>query len=177
VEADLTIPFLTAVRGGSATIEIPREGGRREVLEVKIPPGTDTGTKLRLRGQGIESSPGAGRGDLNIRVTVEPHPYFRREGRDLLVDVPITVDEAILGERIEVPTLDGKKMLSVPAGTSSGQKLRLRGQGVPAQGSKPAGDLFVVPRVMVPKAVDDESRRLLESFAARNPYRPRDGLW
>jgi curved DNA-binding protein len=176
-EAELTIPFLTAVRGGTATIEIPREDGHREVLEVKIPPGTDTGTKLRLRGQGFASETGEGRGDLNIRVTVQPHPYFRREGRDLLVELPLALDEAVLGAKVEVPTLDGMKTLNVPPGTSSGQKLRLRGQGVPAYGSKPAGDLFVVPRVMVPRAVDEEGRRLIESFAARYPLRPRQGLW
>lgn len=176
-EADLTIPFETAVRGGTTTIEIPREGGRREVLDVKIPPGTETGQRLRLRGQGSEAGPGGDRGDLNIRVTVQPHPYFRRDGQDLSVEVPITVGEAVLGGRIEVPTLGGRMSLNVPAGTSSGQRLRLRGQGVPARGSAPAGDLFVVPRIVVPRAVDDEARRAIETFAARDPSRPREGLW
>jgi DnaJ-class molecular chaperone len=176
-EADLTIPFLTAIRGGTTTIEIPRAGGQTEVLDVKIPPGTDTGNRLRLRGQGAESVPGGPKGDLTIRVTVAPHPYFRREGRDLFVEVPITVGEAVLGAKVDVPTLDGLKTLTIPAGTSSGQKLRLRGQGVPAHGSRTEGDLFVQPRIVVPRPIDDESRRLIEQFAARNPARPRDGLW
>jgi DnaJ-class molecular chaperone len=176
-EAPLSIPFLTAVRGGTTTIEIPREDGRREILDVKIPPGTDTGARLRLRGQGSESSPGGPRGDLTIRVTVEPHHLFRREGRDLFVDVPISVGEAILGAKIDVPTLEGPRTMTIPAGTSSGQKLRLRGQGVPGGGGKPDGDLFVVPRVLVPKSIDESSRQLIEQFEQRNPSRPRDGLW
>ncbi len=176
-EAELTIPFLTAVQGGTTTIEIPRSHGRTEVLDVKIPPGTETGHRLRLRGQGVEVAPGAAKSDLTIRVTVAPHPYFRREGNDLFVEVPVSVSEAILGAKIEVPTLDGFKTLTVPPGTSTGQKLRLRGQGVPAHGKQPAGDLFVLPRVVVPRTVDEESRRLIDQFAARNPARPRDGLW
>ena len=117
------------------------------------------------------------RGDLTIRVTVAPHPYFRREGRDLSVEVPITVGEAVLGAKIEVPTLEGRKTLSIPPGTSSGQKLRLRGQGVPARGGEPAGDLFVIPRIVVPRTLDEAARRALETFAAHDPSRPREGLW
>ncbi len=176
-EANLTIPFLTAVQGGSTTIELARDGDRREVLDVKIPPGTDTGARLRLKGQGAPGHPGGAPGDLVIRVTVDPHPYYRREGRDLYVDVPLTTDEAILGARVEVPTLTGPKTLPIPPGTSSGQKLRLKGQGVPATGSRPEGDLYVVPKIVVPKSADDESRRLIREFAERNPMNPRQGLW
>jgi DnaJ-class molecular chaperone len=176
-EAQLSIPFLTAVRGGTTTIEVPREDGSREVLDVKVPPGTDTGARLRLRGQGAESHHGGPRGDLTIKITVEPHHLFRREGRDLFVDVPLSVGEAVLGSKIDVPTLDGPRTLTIPAGTSSGQKLRLRGQGVPASGDKPGGDLFVVARVMVPKGIDESSRQLIQQFESRNPLRPRDGLW
>lgn len=175
-EAELTIPFETAVRGGTTTIEIPRESGATEVLDVKIPSGTDTGTRLRLRGQGSAGLSGQ-RGDLTIRITVAPHAHFKREGRDLLVEVPITVGEAVLGARIEVPTLDGRKTLPIPGGTSSGQKLRLRGQGVPARGAHPAGDLFVIPRIVVPRTIDDEARRAIEIFAARDALHPREGLW
>ncbi len=176
IEAPLTIPFLTAVRGGETTITLDR-GGQHETLSVKIPPGTDTGSRLRLKGKGEPSPFGGQAGDLTIRIQVEPHPYFRRDGRDLAVDVPVTIGEAVLGAKIDVPTLDGKKTLTIPPGSTSGQKLRLRGQGIPAAGTKPAGDLFVVLKVAVPKSVDDESRRLIEQFEARNPMRPRDGLW
>lgn len=175
-DAELTIPFLTAVQGGKTTIQIDRDG-QIESLEVKIPPGTDTGTRIRLRGQGAPTGQGAERGDLTIRITVEPHRYFRRDARDLSVEAPITVGEAVLGARIEVPTLTGLKTLPIPPGSSTGQKLRLRGQGVPAWGGKPEGDLFVILKVVVPKTVDDESRRLIQEFESRNPSRPRDGMW
>jgi DnaJ-class molecular chaperone len=176
MEAHLTIPFETAVRGGETTIEVQRGDGKTETLVVKIPPGVETGSKLRLKGRGEPGAKGVPPGDLTIRLTVQSHPVFRREGRDLLVDVPITVGEAILGARIDVPALDGPKSLTVPAGTSCGQKLRLRGQGVPASGSLPAGDLFVVLKIIVPKNFDDESRRLIEEFSRRNPSNPRAAL-
>ena len=172
-EASLTIPFLTAVRGGETSVELEREGGRRETIVVKIPPGLESGAKIRLKGQGDPSH----QVDLIITVAVEPHPYFKRDGQNLSVEVPITVPEAVLGARVEVPTLDGFKTLTIPAGTSSGQRLRLRGQGVPATKAHPEGDLFIVPRIAVPKSVDDESRHLIEQFEARNPQRPREALW
>ncbi|MHB1557705.1 MAG: DnaJ C-terminal domain-containing protein [Isosphaeraceae bacterium] len=177
MEAPLSIPFLTAVRGGETTIELQRGGGKTETLVVKIPPGVETGSKLRLKGRGERGAKGAPAGDLTIVITVEPHPYFRREGRDLLVDLPITVGEAILGAKVDVPSPDGQKSLTIPAGTSGGQKLRLRGLGLPAAGSKPAGDLFIVVKVVVPKGVDDESRKLIEEFSRRNQQTPRAGLW
>ena len=178
VAATLSIPFATAVRGGETTIEVPREDGRRESLVVKIPPGTETGSRLRLRGQGEPGEKGSTAGSLTITVTVEPHHLFTRDGRNLLLDLPVTVGEAILGARVEVPTLDdGAKAVTVPPGTSSGQKLRLRGQGVPASGNHPAGDLLIVIKIIVPKSVDDESRKLIRQFADRNPSNPRAGLW
>ncbi len=176
LEATLSIPFLTAVRGGETTIQVDRDG-RRESLVVKIPPGIESGAKLRLRGQGGAGEKGAASGDLTIQVSVEPHPYFSRDGRNLTVEVPLSVDEAILGAKIDVPTLNGPKSLSIPAGTSSGQKLRLRGQGLPAAADKPEGDLYVVLKLTVPKNVDDESRKLIREFAERNKTRPRENLW
>jgi DnaJ-class molecular chaperone len=175
-EATLSIPFLTAVLGGETSIEVDRDG-HRESLVVKIPAGVDTGSKLRLRGQGEPIGHGGARGDLVITLAVLPHAYFTREGRNLIVEAPVAVAEAILGARIDVPTLEGLRTLTIPPGTSSGQKLRLRGQGVPASKDLPAGDLFVVAKVIVPKSVDDESRRLIEQFAERNPQTPRAGLW
>lgn len=177
VEAHLTIPFITAIRGGETQFEIEREDGKRESLAVKVPSGIESGAKLRLRGQGEPGEQGGPRGDLTIHVEVEPHPYFTRDGRNLSVEVPISVSEATLGAKIEVPTLDGTKTLPVPAGTSSGQKLRLRGQGVPEAGGKPAGDLFLIPKIVVPKKLDETSQRLLQEFAERNPQHPREGIW
>lgn len=177
VEAHLSIPFLTAVRGGQTSITVQRGDGKVESLTVKIPPGVDDGSKLRLKGQGEPGPKGAPAGDMTIILSVEPHAYFRREGRDLLVDVPLTVAEAVLGERVDVPTLDGMKPVPIPAGTSSGQKLRLKGQGVPGSGGKPDGDLFVVVKIVAPRNVDEESKRLIRQFADLNKQSPRDGLW
>ncbi|MFO0952219.1 MAG: DnaJ C-terminal domain-containing protein [Isosphaeraceae bacterium] len=176
LEANLRIPFLTAVKGGETTIEIERDQ-HRESLAVKIPAGTDTGAKLRLRGQGEHGERGAERGDLIVHVTVEPHPFFTRDGRDLTVEVPVTLGEAALGAKVDVPSLDGLKSLTIPPGTSSGAKLRLRGQGLPASGDRPAGDLFLVLKVVLPRSLDEESRRLVREFSERNPLRPREGLW
>ncbi len=178
IEAAISIPFATAILGGPNSIELAREDGTRERLEIKIPPGTETGAKLRLKGRGGSGEKGAPHGDLTITVTVQPHPLFTRDGSNLLIDLPLSIDEAILGAKIEVPTLAGTKVtLSIPAGSSSGQKLRVRGKGVPAHGDLPDGDLFVVLKIVVPKTLDEESRQLIREFAERNPIHPREGLW
>jgi DnaJ-class molecular chaperone len=177
VEAHLSIPFLTAVRGGQTSITVQRGDGKVESLTVKIPPGVDDGSKLRLKGQGEPGPKGVPAGDMTIILSVEPHPYFKRDGRDLLVDVPLTIAESVLGERVDVPTLDGMKPVPIPAGTSSGQKLRLKGQGVPGSGGKPGGDLFVVVKIVAPRNIDEESKRLIRQFAELNKQSPRDGLW
>ena len=177
VEAHLSIPFLTAVRGGQTTISVQRGDGRQESLTVKVPPGVDEGSKLRLKGQGEPGPKGAPAGDMTIILSVEPHPYFKREDRNLLVEVPLTIAEAVLGAKVEVPTLDGMKPVPIPAGTSSGQKLRLKGQGVPGSAGRPDGDLFVVVKIVVPRNLDDESKRLVQQLADLNPQSPREGLW
>ena len=176
LEASLTIPFETALRGGETTITLDRDG-EIDTLDVKIPPGTAAGAKLRLRGRGEPGEKGATAGSLIVYVEVEPHRYFTREGRDLFLELPISVSEAVLGAKVEVPTFDGPKTLPIPPGSSGGQKLRLRGLGAPATGKEPAGDLFVVLKVVVPKNIDEESRTLMTQFAERNPHNPRKGLW
>ena len=168
---------MTAVKGGDTTIDVQRGPNKTESLVVKIPPGIDSGAKLRLKGQGEPGSKTTPAGDLTITIEVEPHPYFKREGQKLLLEVPISVSEAILGAKIDVPALDGMKSLTIPPGSSSGLKLRLKGQGISTSGSKPGGDLFVILRIVVPKSVDAASRRLIEEFAERNPQSPRAGLW
>jgi DnaJ-class molecular chaperone len=177
VQAELTIPFLTAVRGGETTIDIERASGQHESLVVKIPAGVDNGAKLRLKGQGEPGAKGGPSGDLTVTIKVQPHSYFKREGNDLSVEVPVTVGEAILGAKVDVPTLDGSKAVPIPAGSSSGLRLRLKGQGVAPSGGKTPGDLFVVVKVVVPKTIDEESRKLIEQFQSRNPSNPRGGLW
>jgi DnaJ-class molecular chaperone len=170
VETEITVPFRTAICGGEVDVSVSTMGRHR--LTLTIPRGTHDGARLRLAGKGEASPAGGPRGDLYVVVRVEPHPYFVRKGDDLYVEVPITVAEAILGANIDVPSLDGMISVTVPPGTSSGKKLRLRGKG----GPKPTGgfgDLFVQIRIMVPDRVDSEGRRMIEEFGRRHPYNPR----
>jgi DnaJ-class molecular chaperone len=167
VEQDIDVDFLTAARGGTVDLLIQRGNGKPERIAVDIPAGVADRTRLRLKGQGQAG------GDLYVRVHIRPHPYLRREGQDLILDLPISVAEAILGTKVDVPTLEGAVTLTVPPGTSSGQRLRIRGRGLPSPGGGPPGDQYVEIKVMVPRGIDEESRRLMEEFARRNPQDPR----
>ena len=144
----LEVGFLEAARGGTRRITLPNG----DVLDVKIPQGLADGQTIRLRGKGAEGVGGGPAGDALVTVTVAEHPFFRREGEDILVEVPIALDEAVLGARVEVPTIDGRVALTVPKGASSGQVLRLRGKGV-KRGDK-RGDQLVSLKIVAPKAVD-----------------------
>jgi DnaJ-class molecular chaperone len=143
-------------------------------MSVRVPAGVETGSRIRLGGKG---GPGpAGSGDLFLVVEVGPHPYFKRDGDDIRVELPVTATEAALGAKIDVPTLDGPVSLTVPAGSSSGTTLRLRERGIHRlKGGR--GDQLVTLRVVLPKSLDERSRQLLEEFARRNPLDPRAGLW
>ncbi len=144
---------------------------RLETITVKIPPGVRDGGKLRIPGKGRQG------GDLYLRIKVKPHPYFRREGDDIHIDLPITAWEAALGTKIEVPTVDGKAMLKIPAGTQSGQILRLKGKGAPDPKTGKRGDQYVHIKITVPKYLDERSRKLFEELARLNPENPRKGLF
>jgi curved DNA-binding protein len=165
VRAELRIPFATAVKGDTVEMAIPRAGGQ-ERLKVRIPAGIDDGGTMRLAGKGNAGSPP---GDAYLTVRIDRHPLFRREGRDLICDVSVGIARAALGGRVDVETLDGKTTINVPPGTRSGQRLRLRGRGVPSSSGKPAGDLYVVVQIHPPKALDARSRELLEEFERLNP--------
>lgn len=158
VESEVTVPFETAANGGTTAIEF---GGQR--IDVKVPAGVSEGKKLRVP---PEATGGA---EVLLKVRIAPHPHFRREANDVYLDVPVSLSEAILGAKVDVPTLDGTKLtVTVPPGTSGGRKLRLRGKGIAG------GDQYLVFRVEVPTgAVDDESRKLIEEFARRNPQQVR----
>jgi curved DNA-binding protein len=158
VESEVTVPFEVAAKGGSVGIQID---GRH--IDVRVPAGIEEGKKLRV------PAAATGSADVLLRVKIAPHPYFRREGNDLYLDVPISVSEAVLGGKVEVPTLDGTRLeVKVPPGTSGGAKLRLRGKGVGG------GDQYLVFKVVVPPGkVDEKSRELIEEFAKRNPQNPR----
>ena len=173
LEAELELEFLDAVRGGEHRITLARptaDGGvRRETVTVRIPAGVADGGRIRLRGKGGEGA--GGPGDLYARIRVRPHPVFRREGRDVYFDLPVTVREATLGARVSVPTLDGRATLVVPAGTDSGAKLRLRGKGVPDPSGAAPGDLYAVVQIRVPRDLSPEARAKLEAAleAAETP--------
>lgn len=173
LEASISLDFADAVRGGEQRVEVARptaDGGvKPERLTVRIPPGVADGGRIRLAGKGAES-PGGPPGDLYLNVRVRPHRVFRREGRDLLLEVPVHFREAALGAKIEIPTLDGRATLTLPPGTHSGKRLRLRGKGVPAARGAPAGDLIVTVSIRVPEAPDEEGRRAIEGLAGlENP--------
>lgn len=149
---------------------------RADRIRVKIPPGVEDGSTIRLRGQGQSGSDGQQAGDLLIVVRVAPHPVFRREGRDLYVDLPITVGEAILGGKVDVPTLDGTVTITLPPGTPSGRKMRVRGKGIGGPRGGPPGDLYVETKIVVPPQADEKSKELIRNFEQRNPLDPRAEL-
>lgn len=166
LQHELTVPFTTAVTGGKAQITVQRSDGRSETLQVKIPTGIADGKKIRLRGQGEPPQGGGPAGDILIKVRVAPHPFFRRQGKRLDVRVPITLFEALHGAKIDVPTPQGTISLSIPPGTSSGTKLRVKGHGViPIQGTP--GDLFAEIQIVLPKHLEDADREQLEAIAIK----------
>lgn len=151
---------------------------RSETIEVRIPAGVQTGSRVRVPGHGNAGTHGQAAGDLYIITQVQPHPYFERRGNDLYTVVPITVPEAALGAKIEVPTLEGRSQLRVPPGTSSGQKLRLREKGVPwVRHPGRRGDLYVELQVVVPKPTDERVRKLLRELERLEPEDPRRELF
>jgi molecular chaperone DnaJ len=135
-----------------------------ETIRVKIPPGADTGSRVRLRGMGGAGIHGGPPGDLLIDLRVLPHPRFKREGNDIYVDVPVTINEAVLGGKIRVPTLDGTVTMTLPAGTDSGKRFRLKGKGIPDRKSGVRGDEFAVIKIIVPKNVTERTKKALEEI-------------
>jgi DnaJ-class molecular chaperone len=145
-----------------------------ERVKVKIPAGAEDGSAVRLPGKGAEGRGGEVPGDLVLRLRVLPHPYFRREGRHILLDVPLRFSEAVRGARIEVPTIDGPVTVPIPPGSSGGRKVRLKGKGIPAPGrGHERGDQFLVLQVVVPKERSPELDRLVEKLAALEDPDPR----
>jgi DnaJ-class molecular chaperone len=146
-----------------------------ERIAVKIPAGVDTGSRIRVQGKGEAGPNGGPPGDLFIVTRVRPHPVLERRGDNLYVEVPITISEAALGARIEVPTTDGRTAMRIPPETSSGQVFRLRDKGVPHLKGGGQGDQFVTVKVVAPKNLDARSQELLREFARLNPENPRGG--
>ena len=166
----LDVDFLDAVNGTKTRITLP-DGG---TLDVTIPPGVTDGQVLRLKGKGNPGMGEGGAGDALIEITVRPHAVFKREGDDILVEVPITLDEAVLGGKVEVATVTGRVFATVPPGSNTGQTLRLKGRGVKRGAA--SGDQLVRLSVVMPERVDDDLKAFAEKWRESHRYDPRRKL-
>ncbi len=165
----MEVSFLEAANGAKKRISMP-DG---KTLDITIPPGHRDGQILRLRGKGMPGIGGGPEGDALVEVAVKPHPAFVRQGQDILVDLPVGLNEAVLGAKVRVPTIRGSVMMTIPPGSNSGDILRLKGQGIAADGKHSAGDQLVKLTVMLPKKPDQELRAFLEGWAKDHSYDPR----
>ena len=165
----MTVSLEESVKGAEKRVRLPT--GKE--LNVKIPAGVAAGQQIRLKGQG-ETAPGHRPGDLLITVSIAPHAFFKVDGTDLRVDLPITLYEAVLGGRVRVPTLGTAVELSIPKNTSSGRTFRLKGKGLPKPAG--AGDLFVTTRIILPDGNDTELEALMQKWRDGHPYNPRSDL-
>ncbi|MEM9827461.1 MAG: DnaJ C-terminal domain-containing protein [Planctomycetota bacterium] len=165
---ELELPLETAVRGGKTEFYLGDEK-----LAVNIPAGVRDGSKIRLRGKGHPGSGGGHPGDLILMIKISEHPNYRRVGANLEVTVPVTLGEAVLGGKVDVPTPKGTVALTVPPCSDSGRRLRLKGLGIQ---SSPPGDLIAILQVVTPDSVDADSKQWIESFESRNPMQPREDL-
>jgi curved DNA-binding protein len=166
IEAKLTIPLEKAYQGGIERIRLPEDG---RSLEVNMPPGMFTGQTIRLREQGI------GGGDLYLKITVSPHPFFKLEGNDIAIQLPITPTEAVLGSPVAVPTLDGLVQMNLPSGVRSGQRLRLANKGYPDADNR-RGDQIVEIQIVIPKNITPQERELYEKLRQIETFNPRADL-
>ena len=168
-ESHITLDFMQAVNGCSKTLQIRRPDGRTERIEAKIPPGVREGSRIRLRGK-------ADPGDLYIITHVRDHPWFRRDGTDIYLDLPVSITEAALGAKIAVPTIDGNAVVKIPSGTAGRTRLRLRGKGAPDPKTGNRGDQYGVIKIVLPKKISEKGRRLLDEFSQSDPCDPREKL-
>ncbi|MBK1698732.1 DnaJ C-terminal domain-containing protein [Rhodovibrio salinarum] len=166
----IKVGFLEAANGARKRVRLA-DG---QTVDVNIPAGTEDGKQLRLKGKG---KPGPGRGaagDAYVRINVEPHPYFARDGADVHLTLPITLQEAVEGAIVTVPTVDGTVQMKIPAGSNSGKTLRLRGRGIQPKGSSERGDQLVKLQVVLPDQPDDELKKFVQKWGQKHPYNPRE---
>lgn len=163
----LEVEFLEAIAGAKKRVTLP-DGG---VLDLAVPEGVVDGQVLRLKGKGAPGERGSEAGDALVEIKVKPHADFKRQGDDILVDVPITLDEAVLGGRIEVPTPTGRVHLTIPKGTSSGKTFRLKGKGVKAKAGG-HGDELVTVRIVLPPEIDEQLSYFFSEWRQKNSYDP-----
>ncbi|HYD15144.1 MAG TPA: DnaJ C-terminal domain-containing protein [Hyphomicrobium sp.] len=169
VRYTLEVDFLEAVQGAKKRVTLPDNG----VLDLNVPEGVSDGQVLRLRGRGEGGTAGGEAGDALVEIHVRPHRDFRREGDDILIDLPITIDEAVLGGKVEVPTAGGRVQLTIPKGTSSGQVLRLKGKGVRNASTGATGDELVTVKIVLPDTIDDTLSYFLSEWRQKHRYDPR----
>ncbi|TYB81140.1 DnaJ C-terminal domain-containing protein [Maritimibacter fusiformis] len=168
----LDVDFMDAVQGAKRAVPLP-DGS---AIDLTIPAGVREGQILRLRGKGQPGLGGGPAGDAYVEIGVRPHPVFKRDGNDIEVEVPISFDEAVLGAKVEVPTLSGRVSMGIPKGASSGQRLRLKGKGVrPAKGA--AGDQYVRLKIVTPAKIDAEMEAIAQRWRDHVTEGPRAGLW
>jgi len=175
IEGDILVTLDEAMHGSVRTVNVRHQTGRgikTETHQVKIPPGVAEGQKLRVAGRGEAGAGGGEAGDLYLRVKLARHPDFDVEGHDLVYEAELAPWEAVLGINLSVPTLDGRVNIKVPAGTQNGQKLRVRGRGLPAAHGR-QGDLLIVTRIAVPAKVSDGEKKLWEQLARESRFNPR----
>jgi curved DNA-binding protein len=168
VEGDIMVTLEEAARGSIRSVSV-RHGSRTETHQVKIPAGVTEGQRLRIAGRGEHGSGGGVAGDLYLRVRLAKHPDFEVEAHHLIHEAELAPWEAVLGAEISVPTLTGRVNIKIPAGTQSGQKLRVRGRGLP-----PSGDLLVVTKIVVPAKIPDAEKKLWEQLKRESKFNPRD---
>lgn len=171
VRYTLEIEFTEAVQGARKRVTMP-EGG---TLDLSVPEGVSDGQVLRLRAKGLAGSGGGEPGDALVEIRVRAHRDFKRQGDDILIELPITIDEAVLGAKVEVPTVSGRVQLTVPKGTSSGQVLRLKGKGVRNTATGATGDELVTVRIVLPETIDDGLSYFLTEWRQKHRYDPGRG--
>jgi len=171
VEYPVTLSFQQAARGTTLSLQLDR-GSSKETLEVHVPPGVKDGSRVRIRGKGEQT--GGTPGDLFIITRVANHPYFSRDGLDVVLELPVSIYEALLGAKVTVPTLDGPVTLTVPPRTSSGSKLRIKGRGIFRGEEK--GDELVAIKIIVPRELDEEDRKTIEKLAQKHPINAREDV-
>jgi DnaJ-class molecular chaperone len=172
VAVSVTVPLAQVATGGDVRVSLPTG----KTLDVSAPVGFEDGRTIRLRGQGEPGVRNGPPGDALVTLRYAPHPFFKVEGRDLRLDLPVTLYEAVLGAKVRAPTLTGMVEIAVPAGTSSGRVMRLRGKGLPGAGDHPAGDLFLTLRIVLPAAEDPALADLMRKWRDEKPYEPRQGM-
>ena len=167
----MTISLDEAAKGTAARVTLP--DGR--TLEVSVPAGIEDGKQIRLKRQGQPSPLGGEPGDAIVTIQIAKHPYFRVEGRDLWLDLPVTLYEAVLGTKVKAPTLEGTVELTVPPGSNGGRTLRLRGKGLPRPNGS-SGDLLVSLKIVLPGEADPELVNLMRKWETQKPYNPRTSM-